>query len=321
MWSLRSLVAALGVAAAAASGQATEQPFPSRPVTLVVPNPAGGTADLLARLIADKLKTSMRQAFVVENRPGAGGIIGAEFVARAAPDGHVLLCTVEWLFFSHLMHKKLSFDPHAFEPVSVVAKYPLVLVGRKDLPVSNMAELLPYARARPGELNYGSSGPGSMHQLIFEAIKRQAAIDLTHVPYRGGMLMLQDLLAGRVDVSLTSLGNGASYIQDGKLKLLGIVSDRRLPQFPDAPALTEVLTGLQADAWTGIAAPPRTPKPITEKLSQAIAEILQMPDVRERILALQSEPVGNTPDGMRTMIRNDTDRWAPVIRAASISLD
>jgi tripartite-type tricarboxylate transporter receptor subunit TctC len=220
------------------------------------------------------------------------------------------------------MHSKLSFDPHAFEPVGVIAKYPLVLIGRKDLPVGNIAELIPYARQHPGKLTFASSGIGSMHQLVYEDIKRQAGIDLTHVPYRGGApQFVNDMLAGHVDLSLTPLGNGAPYVRDGKLKLLGILGNARLAEFPDAPTVSEVLPGLETEGWTGIVAPPRTPRDVTSKLSRAVADVLQMPDVRERILALQAMPVGNTPDQMRRMIESDTERWAPVIRAAKISID
>jgi tripartite-type tricarboxylate transporter receptor subunit TctC len=319
---LRFIAVVIVATSSIATGNALEQPYPNRLVTLIVPTPAGGTPDILARLVVDKLRATVRQDVVVDNRPGAGGIIGAESAARAAPDGHVLLCTVEWLFFSHLMHTKLSFDPHAFEPVSIIAKYPLVLIGRKDLPVGNIAELIAYARRHPGKLTYASSGIGSMHQLVFEGIKQQAAIDLTHVPYRGGSpQFVNDMLAGHVDVSLTPLGNGAPYVRDGRLRLLGILGNARLAEFPEAPAISEVLPGLETDGWTGIVAPPRTPKEITYKLSQAVARAVQVPDVRGRLLGLQAVPVGNTPDQMRQVIQTDTERWAPVIRAAKITID
>jgi len=319
---LRMIAAAIAMTGSIVSGNAAEQPYPNRLVTLIVPTPAGGTPDILARLVVDKLRATIGQDVVVDNRPGAGGIIGAESVARAAPDGHVLLCTVEWLFLSHLMHSKLSFDPNAFEPVSIIAKYPLLLIGRKDLPVDSIAELIPYARKHPGKLTFASSGMGSMHHLVYEDIKRQAGIDLTHIPYRGGApQFVNDMLAGHVDVSLTPLGNGAPYVKDGKLKLLGILSNARLAEFPDAPAVSEVLPGLATEGWTGIAAPPRTPRDVTHNLSQAVTHVLQMPEVRERILGLKAIPVGNTPDQMRHVIQNDTERWQPVIRAAKISID
>ena len=318
----RMIAAAVLVLGSIATGRAVEQPYPNRLVSLIVPTPAGGTPDILARLVGDKLRDAIGQDLIVENRPGAGGIIGSESAARAAPDGRVLLCTVEWLFLSHLIHTKLSFDPNAFEPVSIIAKYPLVLIGRKDLPFGNVAELIPYARRHPGKLTYASSGIGSMHQLVYEGIKQQAAIDITHVPYRGGSpQFINDMMAGHVDMSLTPLGNGTPYVRDGKLKLLAVLSNARLPEFPDAPAISEVLPSLETYGWTGIAAPPRTPRDVTDKLSQAVARVLGMTDVRERILAMQAIPVGNTPDQMRRVIEADTERWAPVIRAAKISID
>ena len=317
----RSFLAGIFMGASCASTGAGAQSYPNRLVTVVVPSPPASTPDLVARLLAEKLKPILGQPLIVENRTGAGGMIGAEAVARAEPDGHTLLCTTEWVFFSHLLNTRLSFDPHAFEPISVVVKYPLVLIGRGDLPFSSIAELIPYARSHPGKLNYASSGRGSMHQLVYEAISRYAGIDLTHVPYRGGPLAMSDLLAGRVDVSLTSINQGAPHIRDGKLKLLGIVGANRLPEFPDTPALGDVVPGLEVDAWTGIVAPPGTPTEITRRLSEAVAQVLQMPDVRTRLLDWMLEPTASTPQEMRTLMHKDAQKWAPVISAAKISLD
>lgn len=317
----RTLTAALALTCLAFMNCALAQSPASKTVTVVVPSAPGSTADLLARLLAERLPPILGQQFIVENRSGAGGTIGAEFVARAAPDGRTLLCATEWVFFSHLLHTKLSFDPHAFTPVSVLVRYPLVLIGRKDLPAKGIDEVIRQARAHPGKLSYASSGKGSMHQLIYEAIKRQANVDLTHVPYRGGPPLIADLLAGHVDVSLTSLNMAAPLIKDGKLKLLGVVSSNRLAAFPEGPALTEVLPGLEADAWTGLAAPPGTPEAIIKPLSEAIGEVLRMPDVRSRLVEMLLEPVGSTPDRMRGMILKDAERWAPVIAAAKIAID
>ena len=317
----RSFLAAAVMSGLAVPTEAAAQAYPSRLVTLIVPSPAGSTPDLLARLLADKLRPMMGQDFIVENRPGAGGAIGAELVARATPDGHVLLCTTEWLFFSHLMNPRLSFDPRALEPVSVLVKYPLILIGRRDLPVGSIGDLIAYAQAHPGKLNYASSGNGSMHQLVYEGIKTRAQIELTHVPYRGGPPAMNDLLAGHVDISLTSLNQGIAHIKGGKLKLLGIVGGARLPEFPDAPALSEVLPGLEAEAWTGVAAPQRTPREITGKVAEAIARVMQMADVRARLSELMFEPVASTPDEMKETIRKDTQRWAPVISAVGIRVD
>jgi tripartite-type tricarboxylate transporter receptor subunit TctC len=321
MTSRRTLLAALAFTGFASIGGAAAQPSSSRLVTVVVPGPPGSTPDLLARMLAERLRQILGQDFIIENRPGAGGLIGAEFVARASPDGNTLLCATEWVFFSHLLNSKLNFDPHAFAPVGIIARYPLVLIGRKDLPVGDIAEMICYARANPGKLSYASSGIGSMHQLVYEAIKKQANIDLAHVPYRGGPPAMNDLLAGHVDVSLTSLNQAAPLIKEGKLKLLAIVGGARLTEFPDAPALTEVLPGLEADAWSGMVAPPRTPEAITKRVSDAIAQVLRMPDVRARLAELLLEPVGNTPDEMQAIMRKDVERWAPVVTAAKITIN
>jgi tripartite-type tricarboxylate transporter receptor subunit TctC len=283
MTSRRTLLAALAFTGFASIGGAAAQPSSSRLVTVVVPGPPGSTPDLLARVLAERLRQIL---------------------------GH-----------SHLLNSKLSFDPHAFAPVGIIARYPLVLIGRKDLPVGDIAEMIRYARVNPGKLSYASSGIGSMHQLVYEAIKKQANIDLTHVPYRGGPPAMNDLLAGHVDVSLTSLNQAAPLIKEGKLKLLAIVGGARLTEFPDAPALTEVLPGQEADAWSGMVAPPRTPEATTKRLSDAIAQVLQMPDVRARLAELLLEPVGNTPDEMRAIMRKDAERWAPVVTAAKITIN
>jgi tripartite-type tricarboxylate transporter receptor subunit TctC len=317
----RAAVLALALAALASYGDAVAQPSPARPVNVIVPVPPGSTPDLVARILGERLRPIIGQGFLVENRPGAGGTIGAEFVARAAPDGQTLLCATEWVFFSHLLHTRLNFDPHSFAPVSVVVRYPLVLIGRRDLPASNIEDVIAYARAQPGKLSYASSGKGSMHQLVYEAIKRQANVELTHVPYRGGPPAINDLLAGHVDVSLTSINQAAPLVKDGKLKLLAVVDNSRLSDFPDTPRLAEVLPGLEAEAWTGLVAPPATPEAVTRRLSDAVAQVLQMPDVRARLLEMLLEPVGSTPNEMRTMMRKDANRWAPVIKAANITID
>ena len=317
----RAAVLALALAALASYGDAVAQPSPARPVNVIVPAPPGSTPDLVARILGERLRPIIGQGFLVENRPGAGGTIGAEFVARAAPDGQTLLCATEWVFFSHLLHTKLNFDPHSFAPVSVVVRYPLVLIGRRDLPASNIEDLIAYARAQPGKLSYASSGKGSMHQLVYEAIKRQANVELTHVPYRGGPPAINDLLAGHVDVSLTSINQAAPLVKDGKLKLLAVVDNSRLSDFPDTPRLAEVLPGLEAEAWTGLVAPPATPEAVTRRLSDAVAQVLQMPDVRARLLEMLLEPVGSTPNEMRTVMRKDANRWAPVIKTANITID
>lgn len=313
-----TIVVGLGLSAI---GDASAQSYPSRMVTLVNPFPAGGGIDVICRLVADKLRTFLGQQFIVENRTGGGGNVGAEFVSRATPDGHTLLCAPDPVFISHLLYPNLSFDPRAFEPVSMVATLPNVLIGRADLPVSNVVELIAYARAHPGKLNYASQGIGQTSHLALEALKMMAAIDMVHVPYRGGAPALNDLLAGQVDIYVGPLAGSFSNIKAGKLKLLAAAGRTRLAAFPDVPALTEAVPGLEAETLLAIAAPPGTPRDIIRKLSNAIARALQMPELRARILEVQAEPLGTTPDQMKELIRQATERWGPVIAAGKISID
>jgi tripartite-type tricarboxylate transporter receptor subunit TctC len=302
-------------------GSATAQQYPTRVVTLVVPLPPGQTADPVCRLIAEQLRTLLGQPFIVESRPGAGGNIGAEFVARAVPDGHTLLCAPEFSFFSQLVYPKLSFDPLKFEPISVLATFPSVLDGRATLPVATLAELIAYARANPGKLNYASQGQGSMAHLTFEALKTRAAIDLVHVPYRGGGPALNDLLAGQVDLYAGPLVGSFPHIQSGKIKVLAVTSRNRVAALPDVPTLTEIFPGLEVDTWMSIAAPPNTPTGITKKLSDAIMTAVQAPNVRARLAELHAEPVGSTSLQMSERIRENVERWTPVVKTAKIILD
>ncbi len=304
-----------------AIGNAKAQPYPNRTVTLVNTLSAGGSVDVACRIAAERLGRTLGQQFIVENRTGAGGNIGSEAVARAAPDGNTLLCAPDPNFTSHLLYSKLPFDPRAFEPVSVFAVFPMVLVGRAYLPANNVSELIAYARAHPGKLNYGSQGIGQFSHLTLEALKTMANIDIVHVPYRGGAVALNDLLAGQVDIFATPLASVISQINAGNLKLLAATGRNRLAAFPDVPALTEAMPGLEADSWLAIAAPPGTPKYITGKLSDAIAMVVTMPDVRARFAELQAEPLRTTPEQMREMIRRATEQWGRVIAAAKISIE
>lgn len=315
-----SLTLAILAGGGALDTKAAAQSFPNRTVTLISPFPAGGGVDVLCRLVAEKLRIVLEQPFIVENRTGGGGNIGAEAVARATPDGHTLLCAPDPVFTSHLLYSKLSYDPRAFEPVSVFGIFLMGLVGRADLPATDAAELIAYARAHPGKLTYASQGIGQFGHLMMEALKLRANIDLVHVPYRGGVLALNDLLAGQVDVMAATLAATISQIKAGKVKLLA-PTGRRVAAFPNVPALSEAVPGLAADSWLAIAAPPGTPKEITGKLSAAVAKVTQAPDLKARFADLQSETLGSTPEQMRDMTRTATEQWQRVISAAKIRID
>jgi tripartite-type tricarboxylate transporter receptor subunit TctC len=314
---LLTAILAIGLGSTSA-GLLGAQSYPSRTVTIVNPVPAGGATDTICRIIAEKLRLTLGQSFIVESRTGAGGSIAGEFVARAAPDGHVLLCTPEYLFISHLLNPKQSFDPRSLQAVGVHVRFPAVVTGSANLPVSNIAEMIAYARAHPGRLNYASQGIGSMAHITFEAIKMMAKVELVHVPYRGGAPAMTDMLAGQVDLYAAPLAGSISYIKSGKLKALGVTTPTRIAALPEVPALSEILPGLSVDTWNAFAAPPGTTKDITSKLSAAIAKVLELPDVRARFSDLQAEPLGSTPEQMKKITIDYVDRMAPIIAATNM---
>jgi tripartite-type tricarboxylate transporter receptor subunit TctC len=314
-----AVMAAL-LAARATDGQA--QGFPSRPITIVVQFPAGATADTLTRMVADKLHDTLGAQIVVENRTGASGNIAAESVARAPPDGYTLLSGAQLSFsVNHLLNPKLAFDPRAFEPVSVLATYPSLLLGRADLPVATVPELITYARAHPGKLSYGSQGRGQIGHLTMEQFKSLTGVDMLHVPYRGSAPALNDLLGGQVDIVADVPVATVAYVEAGKLKLLATAGAARFDRFPNVPTVAETVPGFESNTWVAFAAPPGTPKEITRKLSDAVAAAIRSPDLNKRIRATQIEPAGTTPEGMTQLIRESYDRWAPVIIAGKITTE
>ena len=288
----------LGSVFAPAHAQST---YPNRAVTLVVPLSAGGTADILARIVAEKLRDVLGQPVIVENRPGgAGGMVGTESVIKAGPDGYTLLWAPQLTFsIAHLLYTKLSFDPRALEPISVIATYPAILLGRPDLPANNTAELLAYARANPGRINYGSQGNGQIGHLTAALLMHLGDVKLVHVPFRGSAPALTALLAGQIDILADLMPASKPHIEGGKIKLLGVASRERLKSFPDVQAIGEVLPGFESDTWMAMAAPPGTPKEVINKLADAVGKVFRMPDVRARIAALQVEPLGSSPAQMR----------------------
>jgi tripartite-type tricarboxylate transporter receptor subunit TctC len=310
------LVSAIG----AAQGEAA---FPSRPITMVVPLPAGGTADLLCRFAADKAGGILGQQVIVENRAGgAGGRVGTESVLRAAPDGYTILCAPQLTFsITHLVFKKSVFDTRGMAPVSVLATYPLIVIARAGLPADDMPAFLSFARANPGKVNYGHQGKGNTGHLLGELMMLKGNFRMTEIPYRGSAPAINDLLAGTIDIVPDYLLANKANIDAGKLKILGTGGRERLKDYPKVATLAETLPEVYADTWMGVAAPPGTPKEIAAKISAAIRQGFQTPEMRARILALEAEPLGSTPEQMRDIIKQSLDTWGPVVEAAKIVVD
>jgi len=295
--------------------------FPSKNITMVVPLPAGGTADLLCRYAAEKASAGLGQQVVVENRPGgAGGRVGMEQVLRASPDGYTLLCSTQLSYsITHLVFSKASFDPRPLEPVSVLATYPLIIITRKDLPANNLQEFLDYAKA--GKVNYGNQGVANTGHLLGELMMLKGNFKMTGVFYRGSAPAINDLLAGTIDMVPDYLLANKGNIDAGKLKFIAVASEKRLKDYPNVPTMTETMPGVTSITWMAVSAPPGTPKDITQKISDAIGQGFKQADMQERILKLEATPLGTTPERMREMIQESTDIWGPVVKAANISID
>lgn len=319
---MRQVLAAMALAAWA--GAAHAQPaYPSRPITLVVPFPAGGTADLLCRFAADRAGALLGQQVVVENRPGgAGGRIGIEQVLRATPDGYTLLCGTQLNYsITHLIFTKSAFDPRPLEPISVLATYPLILIARAGIAANTFPEFIALARANPGKLTYGHQGKGNTGHLLGELLMLKGDFRMTEVPYRGSAPAINDLLAGNIDLVPDYLLANKQNIDSGRLKLLATASPERLKDYPNVATVAETLPGVTADTWMAISAPPNTPKDITRKISDAIGQGFRQPEMRARILALEAEPLGSTPEQMRDLIKKSLATWGPVVEAAKITVE
>jgi len=297
--------------------------FPSKNITMVVPLPAGGTADLLCRYAAEKATALLGEKVVVENRPGgAGGRVGMEQVLRSPPDGYTLLCSTQLSYsITHLVFTKASFDPRPLESVSVLATYPLIIITRKDLPANNLKEFLDYAKANDGKVTYGHQGKANTGHLLGELMMLKANFKMTEVPYRGSAPAINDLLGGTIDMVPDYLLANKGNIDAGKLKFIAVASEKRLKDYPNVPTMTETMPDVTSITWMAVSAPPGTPKDITQKISDAIAQGFKQADMQGRILKLEATPLGTTPERMREMIQESTDIWGPVVKAANISID
>lgn len=297
------------------------QTYPSRPTRFIVPFAAGaGVLDIMARIVGQHLGTATGQQVVIDNRPGAGGNVGAEVAAKATPDGYTMLMGAVALVVSPYLYAKLPFDPLTdLVPVTQVNSAPLMLVVHPSLPVKSVAELIAYAKARPGQLNYGSGGVGATPFLATELFKSMAGIDVTHVPYRGGAPALADLVAGQLSFMIENVPGTLPLVRDGKLRALAITSRQRLALVPDLPTMEEAgVPGYEMIGWNGIFVPKATPPEIVTRLNAELVKVLRSADVGEQLAKLGAVPVGDSPEQFGAFVKAESARWGKIIKDLGI---
>ncbi|HXM81264.1 MAG TPA: tripartite tricarboxylate transporter substrate binding protein [Burkholderiales bacterium] len=299
------------------------QEWPARQVRIIVPFPPGGSADLMPRVVAEKLSEKWGQPVIIENRPGAAGNIGADVVFRAEPDGYTLLSgPPPPLVINRLLYQKLSYDSTQFVPITVIGAIPNVLLVHPRTGANTVQEFIALAKANPGKFNYASQGSGTTSHLTAELFKSMAGgLQITHVPYKGTAPALTDLLGGQVDMMCDNLGVSLPHVRSGRLRALAVASKKRFSALPDVPALAEVLPGFESLAWFGIVAPPKTSAAIAEKVAAGVAEAIKHPDVLKRLSELSAEPMGLSPAETGAFMRQETERWGAIIRSAGVKVD
>lgn len=298
------------------------QDYPTRAVKIVVPFPAGGTADAMPRIIGDWLSRKWGQAVVIENRTGAGGNVGAEAVAKADPDGYTLLASPPPpLVINHNLYPRLGFDPLQFVPIVIMGRVPNALIVNPKIKANTVAEVIAEARANPGKMTSATQGNGTTSHLTSEMFQMMANVKLQHVPYRGSAPALNDLVAGSVDLMFDNLGVSLSLVQAGKLKLIAVASPQRMATLPEVPTVAETLPGFESAAWYAIVAPPGTPEAIAEKINRDVNEALRDPEIRQRLAQLSAEPVGGSREATAAYMREEIERWHKVIKAANVRLE
>jgi tripartite-type tricarboxylate transporter receptor subunit TctC len=314
---LAALLAALLVGAASA------QPYPNRAVRLVVPFPPGGTSDILARTIAARLGEPLGQPVVVENRPGAGGNIAAEHVAKSAPDGYTLIMGTSSLAISQSLYRKLNYDlVRDLAPITQAVNYTNLLVVHPATPYQTMQELIAAAKAKPGSLSYGTAGNGTPPHMTGELFKSYTGADIQHIPYKGGAPAIADLLAGQIPVMFDNVPPLLPHVRAGKMRALAVTSLQRISVLPDVPTLHELgLKDFDAVGWNGILAPAGTPRPIVDRIHAEVTRILAIPEVRNQLTAQGADIVGNTPEQFGAWIRTEVKKWGEVIRVSGAKVD
>ena len=319
----RTALQLAALALASVAGAAHAQAWPSKPVSLVVPFPAGGTTDVLARALAERLSPAIGQPVIVENKPGAGATIGADYVAKAKADGHTLLIGAVHHTIASSVYKKLPYDfQKGFEPVTVLAMVPNVLVVNARTPAKNVNELVALIKAKPAEASYGSNGNGTAQHLIGTQFQQQTGTRLQHIPYKGSGPLATDLLGGQILMSFDTITPVLPHIKAGKLRPLAVTTAKRSPALPDVPTLQEAgLKDFDIGTWFGVLAPVGTPKPVLDRLSAEATKIIQSPDFRKRMDDIGAQPVGNSPAEMAAQIRSETDKFSLLVKAGNVTVE
>jgi tripartite-type tricarboxylate transporter receptor subunit TctC len=317
--------AALVLAAcAAACGLAQAQDkYPTRPVTVVVPQAAGGANDAIARVVAQKISEQLGQQFIVDNRPGAGGNVGTAYVAKAKPDGYTLMLTTNSTqVINPSLYKNVGFDPvKDFEPVAGVATAGYVLVANPSFPAKNVSELVALAKKSPGKYMIASAGNGTLNHLIGEMLGKATGIELVHVPYKGASAAVTDVVAGQVQLSVQSLPSSLQFIRSGKLKVLGVVNEKRVSALPDSPTIGETVKGFGSTPWYALFAPAGTPKAIIEQLQAAVNKALDSKDVQEKLAGVGTEPWKESAAQLAAVVREDLPRWSKIVKESGATVD
>ena len=310
----------LTVALACTAGSAFAQNYPTKALRLVVPFLAGGSTDIVGRTVAQKLSEMWGQPVVVDNRPGGGTTIGTDAVAKSAPDGYTLLVTPAPFTINPSLLNKLPYDAlNDFAPITLINTTPLVMVVHPGVPAKTVKELIALAKAKPGKLNFGSSGTGGSNHLAGELFDAMAGVKMVHIPYKGNAGALTDIVGGHLDVVYNGVTSAISLIRGGKLRVLAVTSLKRTAALPDVPTLDELgLKGFEAVAWNGLTAPAKTPRDVIMKINADVIKIINSPELKERLKAEGSDPVGSSPEQFAAFLRNEITKWAKVIKIAGV---
>lgn len=298
------------------------EPYPDKPIKLVIPFAPGGSVDIVGRILAQSLGEELKQSIVVENRAGAGGNIGFEAVAHARPDGYTLLMASSNLAVNVSLYRTIGYDPlKDFAPISLVALQPNVLMVHPSLPVKTVSELIAYAKANPGKLNFGSSGIGASQHLAAELFKSRTGVDMVHVPYKGGGPAMADLVGGRIQLMFETIPSSMSYVKSGQLRAIAVTTEERSAQLPDVPTVQETVTGFVSRGWLGVAAPAGTPQPIVDRLSGAIHKVIALPEVTKRLMDLELQVKVSTPAAFASFIASEVKDFHTLITDAKIPVE